>query len=119
MGNNDGSSDFWGAALSVYRRADALADGVLIDVTDAARAAGLRLPTAMTCAAYAALGADELAQRVAVLSLVRLGARTAGDSDRITFRVRGAGRAWVDAWALVGPGDDPAPVLTVMLVGED
>jgi hypothetical protein len=35
-----------------YTRADALRDGVLIDVTETAREAGIRWPVALTCAAW-------------------------------------------------------------------
>ncbi|HMB06618.1 MAG TPA: DUF6573 family protein [Isosphaeraceae bacterium] len=38
--------------ISVCTRARAIADGVLIDVTETARDAGLRWPTALTAAAY-------------------------------------------------------------------
>jgi Family of unknown function (DUF6573) len=39
-----------------YTRADALRDGVLIDVTQAAQEAGFRWPVAMTVAAWAKCG---------------------------------------------------------------
>ena len=35
-----------------YSRADAIRDGVLIDVTEAAREAGFKLPVALTAAAW-------------------------------------------------------------------
>jgi hypothetical protein len=35
-----------------YTRADAIADGVLIDVSATAREAGFRWPVALTCAAW-------------------------------------------------------------------
>lgn len=38
--------------ISVYTRAQAIADGVLVDVSDAARQLGIRFPVAMTEAAW-------------------------------------------------------------------
>ena len=39
--------------ISSYSRAEAIADGQLIDVTELAREAGLRYPTALTAAVWA------------------------------------------------------------------
>ena len=39
--------------IYVYTRAQALEDGVLIDVSDTAREAGFKCPVALTSAAYA------------------------------------------------------------------
>ena len=113
--------DLWEGAelLSGYSRAEALRDGVLVDVTEAARAAGLALPAAMTAAAHAELGAGDGAQLARVMGVVCLAAGLARDTDRVRFSVRDARGAWVRAWALVGPGDDRQAVLTVMLEGED
>lgn len=47
---NDGS--VFGAYISVYTRAQAIADGVLIDVSEMSREAGFRFPVAMTRAAW-------------------------------------------------------------------
>ena len=42
----------FGEVIHRYTRAQALADGVLVDVTDAAREAGFRTPVAMTIAVW-------------------------------------------------------------------
>ena len=39
--------------IFVYSRAQAIADGVLVDVTETAREAGLKYPTALTAAVWA------------------------------------------------------------------
>src|SRR3954451_8782369 len=39
--------------ISSYTRAQAIADGVLVDVTEAAKEAGFRIPVALTAAAWA------------------------------------------------------------------
>ena len=50
MSNQDNSTEspFFGEVVYSYSRAQALADGVLIDVTDTAREAGFRWPVALT-----------------------------------------------------------------------
>src|SRR4051794_4558851 len=42
------AEDIFGEVIFAYTRADALADGVLIDVTDTAKEAGFRIPVAVT-----------------------------------------------------------------------
>lgn len=105
--------------IARYTRADAIADGTLVDVTAYAREAGLTLPTAMTATFVAELGADDPVVLGRVLGALRAAAAFAGQgTDRVEISVRGRW-GWVDAWALVGPGDDLRPVLTVMSEGED
>ena len=55
MSNQDNStgSPFFGEVVYSYSRAQALADGVLIDVTDTAREAGFRWPVALTAGVWA------------------------------------------------------------------
>ena len=45
--------EFFGAAICIYSRAQAIADGVLVDISSTAREAGLAWPVAMTQAAWA------------------------------------------------------------------
>jgi hypothetical protein len=47
------SADFWGEPIHTYTRADALADGVLVDATETAREAGFRIPVALTQSIWA------------------------------------------------------------------
>jgi hypothetical protein len=42
-----------------------------------------------------------------------------GVGDRLDFVIKAPSLAPLSAWALCGPGDPPAPVLTVMLPHED
>lgn len=49
---NDEHDNFWGEPISVYTRAQAIADGVLVDVSDTAREAGWRVPVALTRALW-------------------------------------------------------------------
>ncbi len=51
------TDDFWTDAdvISTYSRAEALADGVLVDVSEMAREAGFRFPVAITAGVHALL----------------------------------------------------------------
>lgn len=136
----------FGEVLCAYTRADALADGVLVDVSDTAQEAGLRWPTALTreawedCVAWGEaddkrkpeyLGQDEAGRLWDVLSMLAYAVRSAkarGDAatDRFAFqllRVPREGRALrprlVTLIAHVGPGDSGEPVITVMQPGQD
>jgi hypothetical protein len=106
--------------IDAYPRAQALAEGVLIDVSGAARAAGFAFPAAMTARAHADLRCGDPARLRSALEALFAAARSAPrDADRVVVTLDDGEGQKVNAWALVGPGDDARPVLTVMLVGED
>ena len=42
-----------------------------------------------------------------------------GEGDTMRLTLPAPGDRWVDVWVAIGPGDDPRPVLTVLLEGED
>ena len=122
--------------IHTYSRAQALADGVLIDVTATAAEAGFRWPVAMTAGAWAHLVAwdpanraiqDESARLWDVCWVARWACRTARPgAPRIlakVVRVPNTPRAWspVSAWFAihVGPGDQGEPVVTITLRDED
>ena len=119
------------AVIFAYTRADALADGVLRDISKLAQEAGIRYPTAMTAAAWAATvepPADCPAQGIEgrawdVLQLLLWQAKQKGPSDRFDYlvRVQESPAAWRDVAlkALVHPGDEGGPVVTIMLPHED
>lgn len=114
--------EVWGDVIDRYSRADAIADGVLVDATDAARELGIALPAALTSGAWEALGCEDPEQlarvmRAVVLALVIEG-RLRRDVDRVDLVLR-APAGWVACWAAVGAGDEGEPVLTVMREGED
>jgi hypothetical protein len=115
-----------------YSRAQAIADGVLIDVSPTAREAGFRYPVALTAAAWAkcvavpagVLCQDEAGRLWDVLWLLALGARrTYGPEVRFAVHVRNDNcertPPLVRLKALCGPGDDGEPVITVMEPGEN
>lgn len=125
-----------------YTRAQGIADGVLVDVTDTAREAGFKYPVAMTAAAYADTvtwtdadedrkaqftGQDEAGRLWDVLYMAMVAARRPqGRPDMVTYqfyRVPREGRAvkarLVTLVARIGPGDTAAPVITITLPSED
>jgi hypothetical protein len=130
--------DIFGKPISVYTRAQAIADGELIDVTETACEAGFRVPVAMTAAAWAdcvAWTATDSARQVSqdetgrlwdVLWMAVLAARRAGNDSRRAFqfyRVPRVGRSvrprLVTLHLLIGPGDECEPVITIMAPNED
>lgn len=121
-----------------YTRRQAIADGVLVDLShgelaELAREAGVRLPLAMTSGAFAATvgllddpmpAAQDIEGRLwDVLMVYRHAVRASGgNTDRVWFEVKvwdGKAHQTVKLWALCGPGDAGEPVLTIMLEGED
>jgi hypothetical protein len=117
-----------------YTRADALRDGVLIDVSATAREAGFKYPVALTAAAWAqcvavppgVLCQDEAGRLWDVLTMLRVAVRGLSDGAReLRFGVhvrndnRGRTPPLVHLKALCGPGDEGEPVITVMLPDGD
>jgi hypothetical protein len=116
-----------------YTRADALRDGVLIDVSAVAREAGIGYPVALTGAAWARCVAgppgvecqDEAGRLWDVLFLLAGAIRRAGSGPEVRFAVHvrdgDAERMppLVRLQAVCGPGDLGEPVITVMLPEED
>jgi hypothetical protein len=119
-----------------YTRAQALADGVLVNVSDMAREAGFRVPVALTrvvwedCVAWTAedsrrqIHQDESGRLWDVLWMARLAGRS--ERSRVLFqvyRVPRGGRARQPRLAtlemVIGPGDNGQPVVTIMRPGED
>ena len=115
-----------------YTRADALRDGVLIDVSATAREAGIDWPVALTRAAWercvrvppGVVCQDEAGRLWDVLVLLRFAiGRSEGAEVRFGVHVRDSNREGtpplVRLKALCGPGDQGEPVIIVMLPEED
>jgi hypothetical protein len=116
-----------------YSRADAIHDGVLIDVSATVREAGIRWPVALTAAAGAQFVAvppgvacqDEAGRLWDALFLLRcaIGRCDGGTELRFGVHVRNDHRhgtpPLVRLKAVSGPGDEGEPVVTVMLPAED
>ena len=132
----------FGPTVYAYTRAQALADGVLIDAGPLAREAGLRLPVALTGAAWqdcvawteseneAQTYQDPKGRLWDVLYMAAFGIRQHGASGRMDnqllfklHRVPRDGRSkepvLIKLKLVVGPGDSGEPVMTIMLPHED
>lgn len=115
-----------------YSRADAINDGVLIDVSDVAAEAGLKYPTALTSAVWlryvevprGVIGQDEKGRLWDILWMTRYAAQMAPakcDTVKVILSVRNNNRGAerVELKAICSPGDTPEPVVTIMLPNED
>lgn len=117
-----------------YSRAQALADGVLIDVSELAREAGFKLPVAVSDTLYhgyltpppelAKEGLSLTGRLWDALSVLRFVIKAAPSTDRISFSVLlqmapDAEPEPVDLLAVCGPDDSGFPVITVMLPSDD
>jgi hypothetical protein len=119
--------------ISRYTRAQAIEDGVLVDVTAQAKEAGIKIPTAMTCAVwnqYVELtpaarqaGNDIEGRRWDILWMVRCAALRQPDACEIHFQLNVVTDriqpSLVTLKAICGPGDDGTPVITILLPQED
>jgi len=122
----------WNVVYS-YSRDQAIADGVLVDVTEEAKAIGFKLHTVVTDHLFHGYveppaGLDGEGQSVAgrlhdLMVLALFAARRAMNSDRVTFKVDflvAPGRKeTIEVIAHIGPGDHGEPVLTIMLPEDD
>jgi hypothetical protein len=115
-----------------YARARAIRDGVLVDVTETAREAGLGYPTAITASVWADYvrvpegieGQDEAGRLWDILWMCRCGILHSREADaELLFQLHvrnDAPRATqVTLKAVCGPGDELEPVITIMLPDED
>lgn len=134
--------EFWGEPVSVYTRAQALEDGVLVDLTEAGLQRGFKIPLACTSAVWHhiawndaiesskpdATGQTTEGRLYDVLTMARFHAQKAAQEetsevyfDVLMVPVEGSKTTpeTVSMWMSVGGGDDGEPVLTLMLDGED
>ena len=126
-------TDF-GDVVYSYTRAQAVADGVQVEVTKTAQEAGIRFPVFLTRTVYDAYvtvppdvsGQDEAGRLWDVVWMLRFAIhRTSRGVERLPFAlyVRNDNRAakLIKLIAVAGPLDidDPAPAITVMMPDED
>jgi hypothetical protein len=132
--NNSQADSPFGPVIYSYTRAQAVADGVQVEVTKTAQEAGIKFPMFLTRAvfdAYVAVpsdvtGQDEAGRLWDVVWMTRFAiCRARGHTDRVSVAlyVRNDNRAakLVKLVAQCGPLDmhDPSPAITVMLPDED
>lgn len=120
--------------IHTYSREDALNDGFLIDVTELAKEAGFKVPAAITLLAYEGGvrvdeddkndGQDETGRLWDILNVLGYMIRTSKDTidNCILFAVvkrQHNKNVSITYKAIMGPGDNMEPVLTIMLPEED
>ena len=143
----DSTKEILGDVFYAYTRAQAIEDGVLIDVTETAREAGIKFPTALTSAVWADYVAvpeelkgqqDEMGRLWDILWMFSWAVRSGRIEGEIgTFEVivakpdKGDWRGnekphkgsrtqrLVTLKAVCGPSDDGSPCVTIMRPEED
>ena len=126
--------------IDTYSRAEAIADGVLVDATDKAREAGILFPVAITRSVWEEYiepsshdkekwGQDLMGRLWDTIWMLRVAIRYRKQSEdcqadagklyfAVYYRLKGHLRR-ITLKALCGPGDDGSPVITIMLPDED
>ena len=125
--------------ISTYTRAQAIEDGILVDVSETAREAGFKIPVAVTRTVWDRLVAlpegyrgfqDECGRLWDVLWMARHYALSASNNDRVRMcvLVRDIRKDFRDSnrpprrhlpIVAIGAGDDGGPVITIMWPEED
>ena len=141
------TKEIFGNVIYAYTRAQAIEDGVLIDVTETAREAGTKFPTALTSAVWADYVAvpdefkghqDEMGRLWDIVWMLSCAVRSGHIKGEIgTFEViiakpdKGDWRdnekahegnrtqRLVTLKAVCGPSDDGSPCITIMKPNED
>jgi len=130
--------ELFGEVIHSYSRAQAIADGVLVDVSDTAKDVGFRFPVAMTRAAWAdcvewtiddtarQTHQDEMGRLWDVVWMASRAAKRNTEASEIQFEVfrvpRGGNGVFAKEVKLkmaIGPGDEGEPVITIMQPNED
>ena len=132
-------TDLFGDVIYSYTRADAIADGYLVDVSEVAREAGFRWPVAMTRTVWddCVEWDDEDSKRqthqdksgrlwdAIWMAFVAIKQATGNGTELFyqLYRVPRGGRKTqarcITLKLVTGPGDDGEPVVTVMMPEED
>ena len=116
----------FGEVVYSYSRKQAIEDGVLVDLSEVdSIKQHWKHPFACTSTVWALIetalqqpGQDVSGICHDISTMAKLAIRTRQDADQIRFRVIIATRTH-ELKLHIGPGDTPAPVLTLMLPNED
>lgn len=128
--------EIFGDVIYSYSRAQAIEDGVLIDVSETAREAGIKFPVALTSAVwdeyvevpFGLRGHQDPKGRLwDIIFMFRMSVKNNGEQNPLRFclYVRNTHRETLDnrdkieLKAHCGPGDTAEPVITIMLPHED
>jgi hypothetical protein len=132
--HNKTAADIFGPVLYTYSRAQAIADGVQVEVSKVAKEAGIRFPVFLTRAVHDSFvavppgvtGQDEAGRLWDIVWLLRFAIRKAQPGQaRLPFAlyVRNDNKAprLIKLVAMCGALDidDPQPAITIMLPEED
>lgn len=131
-------TNIFGSPIYAYSRTQAIADGVLIDVTNMAREAGFTIPVAVTDAGWSHCveWTDEDTKRQAyqdvdgrlwdVLSMLRFAIAKNRNTSYLLYKLYVVPRdgktikaKLTQLKALIDAGDNGEPVITIMLPNED
>jgi hypothetical protein len=116
-----------------YTRKQAIDDGVLVDVTELAKASGFVVPVAMTAAVFADVehwadmvtraGAkttsNDLVKVVLRFTFQAIRKVVGTDTDRVPLPLTQFVGRPQSAIAVIGPGDNAEPVVTLLYPGEE
>ena len=113
-----------------YTRADAIRDGVLIDVSETAKEAGFKWNTCVTSTLWneyivpapELVGQDISGRLWDMLTVLRYEAKRQNSSEiyfSVLFQMKNNKRQKVQLKAIAGHGDAGEPVITIMLPNED
>lgn len=139
MTDTNTAASVFGPVIYAYTRAQAIADGVLVDVSDTAQEAGFVFPVAVTAAVWADCIAwsqrdnvdkrcyqDEAGRLWDVLHMARFAIEQASHGQVLEYelyRVARTGQARrpepVKLKLVCGPGDGGEAVITIMFPDED
>jgi len=119
--------EIFGEMISSYSRAEAIEDGVLVDISKLGKEAGFKFPVAVTSGVYGLINYNKNGQSFDgrawdVLSMLRFAIKTAKEPSRIIFKVLmvgGSPKKLHLLKAVCGPGDNHEPVITIMFPEED
>lgn len=128
----ESTTDVFGQVISSYSRAQAIEDGVLVDLSALAQEAGIKFPLAITQRVYELLSVapDGFGQSFEgrawdMLTILLYETRRGQGGRRVDFAplfvMEGKSRRprAVAMYAMCGPGDNAEPVITVMMPDED
>jgi hypothetical protein len=127
------SDPIFGNVIHSYSRAEAIADGELVDVSKQAQEAGITFPTAVTRRVWAELITPDprsvpmgqsiegrLWDTVWMLKCaIRLGNGGRIVRYQVIYVLKEKQRRTITLKAVCGPGDTPEPVITIMFPDED
>lgn len=120
-----------GDMIFSYARKEAIQDGILIDVTETAKEAGVKFPTAVTKAVWETVvtpdeegerrGESESGRLWDVLWMFSLAARRSGGGSILHYPLivtEEGKQKEITLKAVIGPGDQGEPVITIMFPNE-